>query len=126
MALRRSDVTDMTTSTIDRFQTRMLDADGVVERIDFDSPIDCGSWDALFSAFDETRLVIVECEFDRIYPFTLGRCVGSDREHVHIASMDGHARFESEPIRIACDAITAAQWGTRYTAAYERQLARTD
>ena len=124
MLLRRQDITELKAGDTDRFQRKLLLAEGVLEHVDYSFRAPIQSYDAFLASRASDDIVIVEDEVSDPDRFLIGPV-----DHVHdgiatIRHFTGVARLVEPPEVIATDQITSCQTRTNYTRFYQRHFER--
>jgi hypothetical protein len=120
--LRREDLTSMNCRATDAFQRYLLEAEGILEKVDFDFRIPEGGLAGLLDELPFERVVILEDETDDM--FLIGTLLGIEGDLVSLRFFSGAGRWDDEPAKIALEDITSASFSTNYTITYERHFAR--
>ena len=121
--LRREDLTSMTCRATDAFQRGLLEADGVLEKVDFSFRLPTGGLAELLREIPSQRIVILEDETEGDL-FLIGTFLGIEDNFVSLRFFSGAGRWDDEPAQIALEDVTSASFSTNYTLAYERSFSR--
>jgi len=121
--LRREDLTSMNCRATDAFQRYLLEADGILEKVDFDFRIPEGGLAGLLNELPFERVVILEDETADDM-FLIGTLLGIEDDFVSLRFFSGAGRWDDEPAKIALEDVTSASFSTNYTITYERHFAR--
>ncbi len=121
--LRKADLTAIESRATDRFQKSMLEADGVLEAIDFSFRLPSGGVFQLLSELPSDRIIIVEDETEADI-FLVGTVSRIDDGSLAIRFFSGVGDWDDEPSEIEREDITSMSFLTHYTLAYERFFER--
>lgn len=121
MVLRKQDITNIETTNTDKFQTKLLQAEGVLQTINFDVDYDLSSWkNFIQSALQQHQYFIIEEEDFEEYEMTIGTIENIGNESVQMKYFSGTARWEDEPEEIKYADITSLKVRCNYINVYER------
>ena len=120
LIIRRADVSELSCRDTDRFQRELLQAEGALERIDFEFSAPIQSFDSFLASRPADEIVIVEDEVSDPQEFLIGTVSHLADDAVHINHFTGIARISELPERLATDRITSCQTSTNYIRFYER------
>lgn len=123
LLLRRADLTSVNCPATDAFQLSLLEADGILKKVDFDFSIPAGGLLALLEGLPDDKIVILEDESEEEV-FLIGTYIGCEEGLVSIKFFSGAARWDDEPATIALEDVTSVSISTNYTLAYERYFQR--
>ena len=124
LIIRRSDVTELSCRDTDRFQRELLQAEGVLDRIDFEFSAPIQSFDSFLASRPAEEIVVVEDEVSDPQEFLIGTVSHVADAAVHINHFTGIARRADPPEQISTDRITSCQTSTNYIRFYERYFER--
>ncbi|MCU7809659.1 MAG: hypothetical protein KZQ77_00275, partial [Candidatus Thiodiazotropha sp. (ex Notomyrtea botanica)] len=125
MVLRKKDISEMKASKTDKFQTQLLQDEGVSEKIDFDAKYNLGSWRKFFvSAKIKHRYFIVEQELLKEPDFAIGTIESIEKSNLTFRYFTGIARWLDDLEKIEYLNITSCQIGNNYLNVYERYFQR--
>jgi hypothetical protein len=121
--VRREDLTSMNCRATDAFQRHLLEADGVLAKVDFDFHLPGGGLAGLLGGLPSETVVILEDETEDDL-FLIGTLLRIEDSFVSLRFFSGAGRWDDEPAEIALEDVTSASFSTNYTLAYERHFAR--
>ncbi|WP_411846048.1 hypothetical protein AAFN60_21290 [Roseibacillus persicicus] len=124
VALRVSDLTSMTCRATDAFQRHLLEADGVLDEIDFTQSLPEGGIIEFLRCIPSEKVVILEAEAEENEVFMIGQNLQILGDRFTLRTFTGAARFEDELDEIDFDDVTSISFNTNYALAYERYFAR--
>jgi hypothetical protein len=124
MLLRRSDLSDVSCRSTDRFQRELLVREGVFEQIDFSYRAPLQSLEAFLGSRGKEKILIVEDEASDPPEFWIGPVMGINADHVELRHFTGIARVIEPPARIEMERITCCQMDTNYIRFYQRYFDR--
>jgi hypothetical protein len=124
LIVRRSDVTELSCRDTDRFQRELLEAEGVIERIDFEFSAPIQSFDSFLSSRPANEIVIVEDEVSDPQEFLIGTVSHVANDAVHINHFTGTASRSDPPEQLDTNRITSCRTSTSYIWFYERYFER--
>lgn len=124
MLLRRSDLSEVSCRSTDRFQKELLSREGVFDQIDFSFRVPLSSFEAFLVSRADGEIIIVEGEAAKEPVFLIGTVAGVDADVVEICHFTGIARIEEPSPSLAIDRITCCQLMTNYIGFYQRHFDR--
>lgn len=124
LIIRRSDVTELSCRDTDRFQRELLQAEGDLQRIDFEFTAPIQSFNSFLASRRANEIVIVEDELSDPQEFLIGTVSHVSDDTVHINHFTGIARRSDPPEQLTIDRITSCQTSTNYIRFYERHFER--
>lgn len=119
LLLRRADLTSMNCRATDAFQRHLLEAEGILDNVDFAFCLPVGGLSELLQQFPENRIVILEDEAEDDI-FLIGTFLEVGDECVSLRFFSGDGRWDDEPAEISLKDITSVSFSTNYTLTYER------
>jgi hypothetical protein len=125
MVLRAEDISEIVRSKTDEFQQSLLESEGVMARIPFDTKIDLTNWHtAISDLLSRFRLLIVECELMEEPEFSIGEILEVRGDKVVMRTFTGAANWVEVPVDLLYEEITCCQANTNYTNFYQRYFDR--
>ncbi|MCW1926231.1 hypothetical protein OKA05_26980 [Luteolibacter arcticus] len=121
--LRRADLTSLKAGATDAFHEQMMEADGILQQVDFDFRLPPEGVGALLAGMPEGRIVILKNEREDDL-FLIGPVLKVAGGTVSLRFFSGAGSWNEEPAEIAMEDITWVSFATNYTLAYERHFAR--
>ena len=125
MVLRTTDISELTRSSTDEFQERLLVEEGLISRVPFDYHVDVSSWRSAIAGLSEKyKFMILESELLKKPDFAIGRVLEIGSKAVRLKYFTGAANWLEEPTTLRYDDITSCQVNTNYLNVYERYFER--
>ncbi len=125
MALRISDITSIESTKTDIFQTQLLDDEGLLSNIDFETSYNIKNWATLINNLSpEFRFLILEDENPEYPLFFLGEISKIAKDGVSIRGFSGAANWDDELSEISFKDISSLQAGNNYAQVYERYFSK--
>ena len=126
MVLSTSDITEIRSSATNKFQTTLLEQDGLLEQVPFDMTFDLQDWRAIIKQLARAHpLLILECEHGDDPDFIIGRLVKTTSAAAHVRYFTGVGRWLEKPDRVNFCDITCCQVDSNYLNVYQRHLSAT-
>ncbi|MBK7616652.1 MAG: hypothetical protein IPJ08_20150 [Burkholderiales bacterium] len=125
MTLSRSDISEIRETKTDKFQTRLLKHEGLLENIPFQSQFEVQSWRSIIKQLSRSYpLLILECERGGKPDFVIGKLLKTTSAAAYVLHFTGIGRWLEEPVRVAYKDITSLQVGSNYLNVYQRHFER--
>jgi hypothetical protein len=125
MILRVADITTVRCRQTDKFQKSLLQQEGLLDQVPFESEFDLGDWRSVISQLaNEHTLMILECEARKEKDFVIGRVLKRTADEVHVHCFSGAANWDAEPTRLKFSDITSCQVANNYLNVYQRYFER--
>lgn len=126
MVLSTSDITEIRSSATDNFQTRLLELEGLLERVPFDTAFDLRDWRSIIKQLARAHpLLIVECERGDDPHFIIGRLVKTTSAAAYVRYFTGVGRWLEKLDRVNFCDITCCRVDSNYSNVYQRHLSAT-
>ena len=124
LLLRRRDISELKLGKTNPFQKKLLEKEGVFEKVDFDFRLPIASFESFLSSLPSHEIVIVEGEATDPKEFLIGTVSHVSDEVVGVNHFTGVARITKPPEEIKIDQITCCQIRTNYIGFYQRYFER--
>jgi len=124
MLLRRRDISELKLGETNPFQKKLLEEEGVLEKVDFDFRLPIASFESFLRSLPSHEIVIVEGEATDPREFLIGTMAHVGDVVVGVNHFTGIARITGPPEEIATDQITCCQIRTNYIGFYQRYFER--
>lgn len=125
MILRRKDISEISSSKTDLFQTELLKTEDLYSKVNFDISYPLESWAEFLAAANKTHTYFVlEAELKKHPEFVIGKISRLGKNKVEIKSFTGIARWEDDPKKLKYKDISSCQIKNNYANVYERYFER--
>jgi hypothetical protein len=128
MVLRLSDITDISSSQTDIFQTNILKNESLYSMVAFKEKYNVTGWKSVFENIaSKHRFIIAENEAPEDIDdpsFILGEVVKIGKKSVTLHGFTGPATWFEKPVKLKFKDISSFQAGNNYAKTYERYFER--
>lgn len=125
MILRLADITEIKCSLTSKFQKRLLEAEGLINKIPFGTAFDLMNWQSAISQLSKAHsLMILECEAGDEKDFALGRALKATKTGVQFRHFSGAGNWSEDTEELKYKDITSCQVNTNYANVYQRHFER--
>lgn len=123
--IRAADITEIKCSLTDKFQKRLLEAEGLIDRVPFGTAFDLRSWQSAISQLSRAySLMILECEAGDEKDFAIGRALKTTTASVQFQYFSGVGDWSAETVKLTYKKISSCQVDTNYANVYQRFFER--
>jgi hypothetical protein len=127
MFLRVQDITEIKCSATDEFQKRLLDQEGLLERVQFGLGFELGNWASLIAQLSrEHEFMILERELVADSDLFIGAILKVTKTEVHGRYFSGAAKWAEAPEILKVKDITSCQVATNYINVYQRHFSQRE
>jgi hypothetical protein len=125
MFLRVEDITEMKSSTTNKFQKELLEKEGLLKKVPFGATFDLNHWRSLIAQLsDENEFMILEREALEEPDLFIGVILKATKTGVQGRYFSGAANWSESPEKLRFEDITSCQVGTNYINVYQRYFQR--
>jgi hypothetical protein len=125
VVLRTADITGIKCDTTNKLQKKLLIAEGIFQKIPFESTFDLCNWKSIMSMFSQRyRLIIIEDERPEEQVFLIGKIEKITKNNVCLRYFSGTGKWDKKPTKQAFSNITSCKVDANYINVYQRYFER--